>query len=280
MVATLYVLATPIGNLEDMTFRGVRVLKEVDLIAVEDTRHARKLLAHYGIDRPLLSLHEHNEEQRIGRILERLEAGGAVALISDAGTPLISDPGFPLVREARRRGLTVSPVPGASSITAALSVAGLPTDRFVYEGFLPAKPAGRRKRLETLKDEPRSLVVLESSHRIRQALADLAAVLGSDREVTLARELTKHYETVRLAPLGELVAWLDRDPDQCRGEFVLVIAGAPVSTGDADSDEVDRVLGVLAAELPVKQAAAMAARLTGHPRNALYQRALELAGRD
>jgi len=278
MTATLYIVATPIGNLEDMTHRAVRVLGEVDRIAVEDTRHARKLLAHYGIERPLLSLHEHNEEQRVDTLLAQVEAGGSVALISDAGTPLISDPGYRLVREARRRGLNVSPIPGPSSIAAALSVAGLPTDRFVFEGFLPAKPAARRKRLEVLRDEPRTLVVLESSHRILAALSDLVSVLGGEREAALARELTKRYETVRMADLAALQAWLEAEPDQCRGEFVLVVGGAPEPLPDDDAEaETDRILATLVAELPVKQAAVLASRLTGYPRNALYQRALELA---
>lgn len=277
MAATLFVVATPIGNLEDMTYRAVRVLGEVALIAAEDTRHARKLLAHYGIDRPLLSLHEHNESQRIESLLDRLEGGADVALISDAGTPLISDPGFPLVRAARQRGITVSPVPGPSSVTAALSAAGLPTDRFVFEGFLPAKPAGRRKRLEALAGEPRTLVLLESAHRIRHALADLVTVFGAQREAVLARELTKRFETIRADLLGSLQAWLEQDPNQCKGEFVVLLAGAPMPAA-TDGDEVERVLSVLLAQLPVSQAAALAAELTGAPRNRLYRRALALSG--
>ncbi|MBA1146110.1 16S rRNA (cytidine(1402)-2'-O)-methyltransferase [Ectothiorhodospiraceae bacterium WFHF3C12] len=277
MAATLYVVATPIGNLEDMTYRAVRILREVDLVAVEDTRHARKLLEHYGIDRPLLSLHEHNEAQRLEPVLSRLEGGASIAVISDAGTPLISDPGFQLVREARRRGIAVSPVPGASAITAALSVAGLPTDRFVYEGFLPAKPAARRRRLEQLVTEPRTLVLLESSHRIRQALADLVGVFGEAREAVLARELTKRFETLANAGLGELEDWLRTDPNQCKGEFVILVGGAPASERRADEAEVDRILALLVASLPVKQAAALASGITGEPRNRLYKRALELA---
>lgn len=279
MTATLYILATPIGNLEDISYRAVRVLQSVDRIAVEDTRHARKLLDHYGIDRPLVSLHEHNELQRLEPLLARLERGESLALISDAGTPLISDPGFPLVREARRRGINVSPVPGASSITAALSVAGLPTDRFVYEGFLPAKPSARRKRLEALRGDTRTLVVLESSHRIEAALADLVSVFGGARECALARELTKHFETVRTGPLELLASCLADEPDQRKGEFVLVIAGAAPETTEAEAAETERMLAVLVSELPVKQAAGLVARLTGEPRNALYQRALELADR-
>lgn len=277
MAATLYVVATPIGNLEDMTYRAVRILREVDLVAVEDTRHARKLLEHYGIDRPLLSLHEHNEAQRLEPVLSRLEGGASIAVISDAGTPLISDPGFQLVREARRRGIAVSPVPGASAITAALSVAGLPTDRFVYEGFLPAKPAARRRRLEQLVTEPRTLVLLESSHRIRQALADLVGVFGEAREAVLARELTKRFETLANAGLSELEDWLRTDPNQCKGEFVILVGGAPASERRADEAEVDRILALLVASLPVKQAAALASGITGEPRNRLYKRALELA---
>ncbi len=274
---SLHVVATPIGHLGDITQRAREVLGGVDLVAAEDTRHTARLLHHHGLRAELVSLHEHNEEGRVAGLLERLREGASVALVSDAGTPLLSDPGFRLVRAAHEAGVRVVPIPGVSSVTAALSVAGLPTDRFCFEGFLPARAAARRSRLDALAAEPRTLVLFESSHRIRAALADLAERFGAERPATLARELTKRFETVRAATLGGLVELLGADPDQRRGEFVLVVAGAP---GGAESDpgEDDRVLGILLAELPLRQAAAVAARLLGRPRNALYRRALELQG--
>lgn len=272
----LYIVATPIGNLDDITRRAIQILGEVDLIAAEDTRHSLKLLQNFGLRAPLLSLHEHNEEQQLERVLQALDAGQSVALISDAGTPLVSDPGFRLVREARRRDVLVRPIPGPSSVIAALSVAGLPTDRFVFEGFLPAKPAARRERLRALRDEPRTLVFFESTHRIVEAVADMAGAFGAGREAVVARELTKTFETVHGAPLGELQAWLVADANQQRGEFVVLVAGAPRSEIGADEAEAQRVLGVLLAELPVKQAAKLAAELTGLPRNRMYALALDL----
>ncbi|RFA30315.1 16S rRNA (cytidine(1402)-2'-O)-methyltransferase [Alkalilimnicola ehrlichii] len=274
---TLFVVATPIGNLEDMTRRAERVLAEVDYVAAEDTRRTRILLRHYGISARLRSLHEHNEEAQLDSVLGLLEQGESVALVSDAGTPLISDPGFRLVREARRRGLPVVPVPGASSVLAALSVAGLPTDRFSFEGFLSAKSAARRKQLDALSAEPRTMIFFESSHRIEAFIADMSAVFGAEREVTVARELTKTYETVRQGALGEVEAWLASDPNQRRGEFVVIVAGC---AGPAAQPEAvvagDDVLQALLEELPLKQATRLAARITGQPKNALYERALAL----
>lgn len=271
---TLYVVATPMGNLQDMTPRAVEVLGDVDLVAAEDTRHSGRLLTHFGVRARLLSLHEHNEEERVDALMTRLAAGERIALISDAGTPLISDPGFRIVRAAHRAGIQVVPVPGVSSPIAALSVSGLPTDRFCFEGFLPSRPGPRRRMLEGLCSEPRTLVLLESSHRIEATLQDLVDVFGPERQGVVARELTKAFETVRLLPLGELLAWLQSDTNQRRGEFVLVLEGAPAV--DADQVEQDRVLTLLLAELPVKKAAAVAARILGASRNALYQRALAL----
>lgn len=269
-------VATPLGNLADITQRALEVLRHVDLVAAEDTRHSGRLLTHFGIRASLRSLHEHNEADRVAELIERLSAGATIALISDAGTPLISDPGYRLVREAHRAGVRVVPVPGACSPIAALSVSGLPTDRFCFEGFLSARSGPRRKQLEALRGEPRTLVLLESSHRIEACVQDLAAIFGSERRAVIARELTKAFETVKALPLGELLAWLHADPDQRRGEFVLVIQGAPASV--ADSDQQDRVLGLLLQELPVKKAAALAASILGVPRNALYKRALALRG--
>lgn len=274
----LYVVATPIGNRGDISERAIAVLREVDRIAAEDTRHSGRLLAYLGIQSELVSLHEHNEDQRTGALLDTIAAGGTLALISDAGTPLLSDPGYQLVRGAHQRGFRVVPIPGACSPVAALAAAGLPTDRFCFEGFLPAKAGARHQRLEALQAEPRTLVFFESSHRIVACLEALAEVFGGDREAVLARELTKAYETILPDTLAGLRDRVSADPDQRRGECVLVVAGAPaVATSDA---EQDRVLGVLLEELSVKQAAALAARILDAPRNACYQRALTLRNND
>lgn len=274
----LYVVATPIGNLEDITLRALRILGEVDVIAAEDTRHTGQLLHHFAIDKPLLSLHEHNEHDRLERIATLLRQGKNVALVSDAGTPLISDPGFPLVRELRQRNLPVIPVPGPSSVLAALSVAGLPTDRFVFEGFLPAKSAARRERLRVLAGEQRTLIFFESSHRIVDTLIDLAAEMGGERWAVIARELTKRFEEVKGASLAELVAWLAADPNRRKGEFVLLLHGASPTT-EADTPENRRLLSALLSELPVSRAVVVAAKLTGLRRKALYDLALRLSER-
>ena len=275
----LYVVATPIGNLEDISARALKVLAEVDRVAAEDTRHSGALLAHFGIRTPLTSLHEHNEAARSTWLLERLRAGEDVALISDAGTPLISDPGFDLVRAARRAGIAVSPIPGASALVAALSVSGLPTDRFIFEGFLPPKAAARRERLAALAAETRTLVFYESVHRLAESLTDMAAVFGAARPAVLARELTKLHEGVREAPLEGLAHWAAQDPAATKGEVVVMVAGAAVADGPALDAEAERVLKLLLTELPVKQAAALAAGITGRKKNVLYERALELAGK-
>ena len=272
----LYVVATPIGNLEDISARALRVLREVNCIAAEDTRHTGQLLAHFGIQTPLLSLHEHNERDRLESIVARLREGQSLALVSDAGTPLISDPGFPLVRELRRQRLKVIPIPGPSSILAALSVAGLPTDRFIFEGFLPAKSAARRERLQVLVREERTLVFLESSHRIAETLADLATVFGAERSAVIARELTKRFEEVHSATLSELIAWLDADPHRCRGEFVVLIQGAPVVANEVDTLETRQLLTALLEELPMGRAVAVAVKATRLKRKMLYELALAL----
>ena len=274
----LYVVATPIGNLEDLSARALRVLQEVDCIAAEDTRHTGQLLRHCGIQTPLLSLHEHNERARLGQVIGLLREGKAIALVSDAGTPLISDPGFPLVRELRRQGLKVIPVPGPSSLLAALSVAGLPTDRFGFEGFLPAKSAARRERLQTLVGEERTLVFLEASHRVAETLVDLAATFGGDRPAVVARELTKRFEEVQSDTLTGLANWLAADPLRSKGEFVLLTQGA-APAGEADSPEIRRLLTILLAELPTSRAVAVAAKYTGLRKKPLYELALTLGGR-
>jgi 16S rRNA (cytidine1402-2'-O)-methyltransferase len=274
----LYVVATPIGNLDDMSPRAVRILSSVDRIAAEDTRHSRPLLQHFGIGTPMSALHEHNEREQAPRLLAALEAGESVALISDAGTPLVSDPGYHLVRTARARGIAVVPVPGPSALMAALSAAGLPTDRFVFEGFLPSKPTARRTRLQALARETRTLVFFESPHRLSSALEDMAVVFGAERQAVLARELTKAFETIRGDSLQRLVDWVHSDANQRRGELVLLVHGA-AEAQPGDGREAERVLELLLKELPVKQAAALAARITGAGRNELYRRALELSGK-
>ncbi|MDH4869600.1 16S rRNA (cytidine(1402)-2'-O)-methyltransferase [Pseudomonas sp. BN515] len=273
---TLYVVATPIGNLDDITARALRVLREVALIAAEDTRHSARLLQHFGIETPLAACHEHNERDQGGRFLARLQAGEDVALISDAGTPLISDPGFHLVRQARAAGVAVVPVPGACALIAALSSAGLPSDRFIFEGFLPAKANARRGRLEEMREEPRTLIFYEAPHRILESLEDMRSVFGGDRPAVLARELTKTFETLKGAPLDELCGWVAADSNQQRGECVVLVGGWQAPEGEgALSAEVLRVLDLLLAEMPVKRAAALAAEITGVRKNLLYQAALE-----
>ena len=268
--AGLYVVATPIGNLEDITYRAVRLLAEVDLIAAEDTRHSRVLLSHYNITTKMQALHEHNEAQVVGRILDRIVAGQAVALISDAGTPLISDPGFHLVRAAREAGLPVYSVPGPSAVTAALSVAGLPPDRFAFEGFLPSKATARKKRLQALSHETRTLVFFESSHRIEAAIADMTEVFSGQRLVAVCRELTKKFETVTRVPLAEMKKELAQDTNQSRGEFVVVVDGYEGSEEEALSNAHKMAL-VLLEFLPASQAARVAAQLNDVPRRKVYE---------
>lgn len=274
----LYVVATPIGNLDDWSPRAVATLKAVSVVAAEDTRHSGRLLQHFNIPTRLVAVHDHNEAGRVQGLLDQLGRGDDIALISDAGTPLISDPGYRLVAAAQSAGLRVVPVPGACAAIAALSAAGLPSDRFIFEGFLPAKTAGRCERLRQLAGETRTLMFYEAPHRIVECLQDMLAVLGGERRIVLARELTKTFETVRQYSLTEMLAWVSADPDQQRGEIVLVLEGLPEAVGEQDWLEVDRVLGILLEELPVKQAAALAAGITGLKKNALYERALGLKG--
>jgi len=266
---TVHVVATPIGNLRDMSPRALEVLRSVDAVCAEDTRHTRKLLAHFGIERPLLAVHEHNEEAVVSGLLSRLLSGQSLALVSDAGTPLISDPGYRLVRAAREAGIQVSPVPGPCALIAALSVSGLGNDRFVFEGFLPARSGPRRARLAALADEPRTLIVYESAHRIVAMLADAVAAFGAARRAVLARELTKLFETVLDGGLGDLHARVQADPDQCRGECVVLIEGAP-EPRDARLVEGQRLYAGLARHLPPSTAARIAAEISGAPRKALY----------
>jgi 16S rRNA (cytidine1402-2'-O)-methyltransferase len=266
---TLFVVATPIGNLGDLSPRALATLNAVSAICAEDTRHSRQLLAHFGMDKPLLALHEHNEDEISAKIVARLLSGDSLALVSDAGTPLISDPGFRLVRAARAAGIKVSPVPGACAFVAAMSVAGLPSDRFVFEGFLPAKASARRERLSRLVAEPRTLVFYESAHRIEDTLEDLVAVFGDDRPAVLARELTKLFETVLDGTLAGLRAQVAADPNQRKGEFVLLVQGAG-EDADAQIAEGRRLYAKLSEHLPPSTAAKLAAELSGAPRKALY----------
>ena len=273
---TLYVVATPIGNLDDISARALKILGAVKLIAAEDTRHSVRLLQHFGIQTPLAPCHEHNERDEGSRFIARLLAGDDVALVSDAGTPLISDPGYHLVRQARAVGITVVPVPGACALIAALSAAGLPSDRFMFEGFLPAKAVGRRARLEQVKEEPRTLIFYEAPHRILECLQDMQAVFGDERPAVLARELTKTFETLKGLPLAELRAFVESDSNQQRGECVVLVAGWSAPEDDqAVSTQALRVLDLLLAEMPLKRAAALAAEITGVRKNLLYQAALE-----
>jgi 16S rRNA (cytidine1402-2'-O)-methyltransferase len=266
----LWVIATPIGNLDDLSPRAAEVLRTVEIVAAEDTRHSAPLLARVGSAARMLALHEHNEREQAARIVDAILAGRDVALIADAGTPLISDPGFRVVRAVREAGASVSPVPGPCAAIAALSVAGLPSDRFVFEGFLPAKSAARRERMRALVAETRTLIFYESSHRIVESLADAIAVFEATREAVLARELTKLYETVIAAPLGEIAARVAADANQQRGEFVLLIAGATDADADATLAEGRRVFALLRDELAPAKAAKLAAAITGAPRKALY----------
>jgi len=272
----LYVVATPIGNLDDMGRRAIRVLHGVDRIVAEDTRHSGKLLQYYSIQTPMASLHEHNERTVAPVLVEQLRKGASIAMISDAGTPLISDPGFNLVRLARLSGLPVVPVPGASAVICALSAAGLPTDRFVFEGFLPARAAARRARLERLQPETRTLVFYESGHRIADSLADMMDIFGAQCQAVLARELTKQFETILDGALGELVEVVQRDPDQQRGEMVVLVHGASRDRADDITPEDERILKVLLQDLPVGQVAKLTARITGGNRRRLYDRAMNL----
>jgi len=266
----LWVVATPIGHRDDLSARAIATLRDVAVIAAEDTRHSRPLLIHHNIDTPLIALHEHNERDAVDAIVRRMQGGDAVALISDAGTPLISDPGFRLVRAARAAGIRCIPVPGACAAIAALSVAGLPSDRFVFEGFLPAKAAARRSRLQELAGDARTLIFYESSHRVAESLADMRDVFGAEREAVLARELTKMFETVLGKPLGELATQVAGDADQQRGEHVILVTGRGEEV-DARLAEGQRVFAILRDELPPAKAAKLAAAISGAPRKLLYE---------
>ncbi len=272
----LYVVATPIGNLADITLRALDILKSVDLIAAEDTRHSLVLLNHYGITRPIISLHQHNEQQKISELLSQLQAGLRIALISDAGTPLISDPGSRLVQALHQENMAVIPIPGPCAAISALSVSGLPTDRFVFEGFLPSKSVARRQRLQALANETRTLVFYEAPHRIEDLLKDLIDLYGGERLATYVREMTKNFETIRHTNLNNLYEIIGEDPNQRKGEFVLMVHGADeIHHGEQDEIELQRVLNILLEELPLKQAVTLAVKLTRVKKNDIYALALQ-----
>ncbi|HXH54639.1 MAG TPA: 16S rRNA (cytidine(1402)-2'-O)-methyltransferase [Gammaproteobacteria bacterium] len=272
----LYIVATPIGHLGDITVRAIDTLRGVDRIAAEDTRHSLGLLKHLGIEKPLVALHEHNEREQAEKLLAFVEAGNTLALISDAGTPLISDPGYHLVQLAHQLGIQVVPIPGPCSMITALSASGLPTDRFVFEGFLSAKATARRKQLEKLATETRTLVFFEAPHRILETLEAMQACFGEQRLAVVARELTKTFETIRMGSLSELGIWIKSDAMQQRGEFVVLVAGqTPESIKDAIPPESLQVLKILLSELSVKQAAGLAAKITGISKGLLYEMALK-----
>lgn len=272
---TLYVVATPIGNLQDISLRALDVLKSVDLVAAEDTRHTAGLLAHFAIQKKQLAVHEHNEQKSGHLLLERLHAGESVALLSDAGTPGISDPGAVVVALARQAGISIVPIPGACALITALSAAGISENGFLFAGFLPATASQRRKILERLKPQPTTLVFYEAPHRIVDSVRDMAEVLGEERELTIARELTKTFETFHRCKLGDAVAWLQADANQRRGEFVLLVEAAPpVAESDVPESAI-RTLDLLLAELPLKQAVKLAVEITGLKKNVLYALALE-----
>jgi 16S rRNA (cytidine1402-2'-O)-methyltransferase len=273
----LYVVATPIGNLADITLRALEILKSVDLIAAEDTRHSQILLNHYGIHKPLISLHQHNEQQRISELLPKLRAGQKIALISDAGTPLISDPGAGIVRTLHQEKIPVVPIPGPCAAVSALAVSGLSADRFLFEGFLPTQESKRKQRLAELVGDSRTIVFYESPHRMEDLLRQLMEIFGEERMATLVREMTKNFETIRQDTLKNLRDLLQKDPNQRKGEFVLTVEGAPEHKKEADESEWRRILGILLAELPLKQAVSLTVQITHAKRNRIYELALKAA---
>ena len=268
----LYIIATPIGNLQDITQRALETFAQVDLIAAEDTRHSGLLLNHYGIKKPFFALHDHNEQQKADLLVEKLQQGTNIALISDAGTPLISDPGFHLVRKCRQAGLKVVPLPGACAAITALCASGIASDRFCFEGFLPAKTKARKDKLQNIAEEDRTLIFYESTHRILDTLEDIEAVLGADRYIVLAREITKTWETISGDTVSNLRQWLAEDPNRTKGEMVLIIEGnVKTEENESFNPQAIKALQLIAKELPLKKAAAIVAELYGYKKNALYQ---------
>lgn len=272
LTGILYIVATPIGNLQDITQRALDTFAQVDLIAAEDTRHSGLLLSHYGIKKPFFALHDHNEQEKAHILVEKLKQGSNIALISDAGTPLISDPGFHLVRQCREASIRVVPLPGACAAITALCASGIASDRFCFEGFLPAKSKARKDKLENIAEEDRTLIFYESTHRILDTLEDMQSVLGEERYIVLAREITKTWETITGNTIKNLREWLLEDPNRTKGEMVLIVEGKPKSdNNDEISPQAVKALELIAEELPLKKAAAIVAELYGYKKNALYQ---------
>ena len=272
LTGILYIVATPIGNLQDITQRALDTFAQVDLVAAEDTRHSGLLLSHYGIKKPFFALHDHNEQEKAHILVEKLKQGSHIALISDAGTPLISDPGFHLVRQCREAGIRVVPLPGACAAITALCASGIASDRFCFEGFLPAKSKARKDKLENIAEEDRTLIFYESTHRILDTLEDMQSVLGEERYIVLAREITKTWETITGNTIKNLREWLLEDPNRTKGEMVLIVEGKPKSdNNDEISPQAVKALELIAEELPLKKAASIVAELYGYKKNALYQ---------
>lgn len=273
--STLYIVATPIGNLGDITLRAIDTLKQVDLIAAEDTRHSGLLLQHLGIHAKMYPLHDHNEQQKAQQLVEKLKSGASIALVSDAGTPLINDPGYHLVKACRKERIKVVPIPGACAAITALCASGLPTDRFCYEGFLPAKSKARIDYLTKLLQEPRTVVFYESTHRIIDSLNDMLDVFGEDKSIVLAKELTKSWETIIELPISQLIIWLKEDPNRQKGEFVLILEGYHKTNDEELDPAAIKLLNRLQQELPLKKAAAIVAEVYGLKKNQLYQLGLD-----
>ena len=272
LTGILYIVATPIGNLQDITQRALDTFAQVDLIAAEDTRHSGLLLSHYGIKKPFFALHDHNEQEKAHILVEKLKQGSHIALISDAGTPLISDPGFHLVRQCREAGIRVVPLPGACAAITALCASGIASDRFCFEGFLPAKSKARKDKLENIAEEDRTLIFYESTHRILDTLEDMQSVLGEERYIVLDREITKTWETITGNTIKNLREWLLEDPNRTKGEMVLIVEGKPKSDNNEEiSPQAVKALELITEELPLKKAAAIVAELYGYKKNALYQ---------
>ncbi|HDR1334929.1 TPA: 16S rRNA (cytidine(1402)-2'-O)-methyltransferase [Pasteurella multocida] len=275
LTGILYIVATPIGNLQDITQRALAIFEQVDLIAAEDTRHSGLLLSHYGIKKPFFALHDHNEQQKAHLLVEKLQQGQHIALISDAGTPLISDPGFHLVRQCRQAGIKVVPIPGACAAITALCASGIASDRFCFEGFLPAKSKARCDKLQNLAEEERTLIFYESTHRILDTLSDIEKTLGAERYVVLAREITKTWETIVGDNVANLRQWLGEDPNRTKGEMVLIIEGKVKQETDEINPQALKALELISQSLPLKKAAAIVAEIYGYKKNALYQYGLE-----
>lgn len=279
-IGTLYVVATPIGNLQDITFRALEVLKQVDRIIAEDTRRTGSLLKHFNISKSLLSLHEYNEKKQTQNILSYLQQGEHLALVSDAGTPLISDPGFPLIRSAKAEGIKVIPIPGACAAVTALSVSGLSTDKFIFEGFLPAKTAARRERLQWLKTESRTMIFYEAPHRLLATLEDMQFIFGEKREATVARELTKIYESILTTKLSELLQYFNSHSEEQCGELVIIVSGQEIAVQEHSALAISKVLQVLLKELPLKQAVLLTSKITGERKNVVYEMGLQIREKD